>query len=163
MSEMARLASLGGFFAAHGVWCVSEGEPLVPFCAVESADGSRALTRFAAERLEAGVAQAQGFFAGQHAAGAARAALVYDAYVTLDWGKTDALIIDARSLSSDFSFTMIVPYRNARAGFAVYRPKLRAIAPRDTPGAEVVEPFFAGVDSHAEAAAVWNAHIDQNR
>ncbi len=162
MTELRRVAELAGFVAAHGVWSVSSGAPLVPFCALESAASGRTLTRFAAEQLEIGVARARELFA-QSAGSAERAVVVYDAYVTLDWGKTDALIVEARSNTALASFTMIVPYRNAAQGFAVYRPKLSALAPEGTPGANVVDPFFAGVDAHTEAAAVWNAHLDQSR
>lgn len=161
-SELRRVAELGGFFAAHGVWSVSNGPALVPFCAVESRDGKRSLTRFAAKQMEDGVAQARELFS-QSPPGAMRAALVYDAYVTFDWGKTDTLIIEARSYVADAAFTMLVPYRNAKAGFAVFRPKLRAISPSGVAPGDVVEPFFAGVDAHTEAAAVWNAHMDQSR
>ena len=162
MNELRRVAELGGFFAAHGIWSVSDGEALVPFCAVESHDGARALTRFAADRLEVGVEQARAFFA-QPPGHCARAVLVYDGYVTLEWGKTDALIVEARSLGTDASFTMLVPYRSGASGFAVFRPKLVALSPSGTPEIDVAHEFFAGVESHASAAAVWNAHLDQSK
>jgi hypothetical protein len=89
--------------------------------------------------------------------------MVHDGYVTLEWGKTDALIVSARSYESTVSFTMVVPYREASAGFAVFRPKLIALSPSGTKSDAVVERFFSGVDAHKEAAAVWNAHIDQSK
>jgi hypothetical protein len=59
---------------------------------------------------------------------------------------------------------MAVPYRpeSAPEGFAVYRPKFIEVIGVDKPDyAALGEAFFAGVDSHEPAAAVWNAHLDQ--
>ncbi|MDZ7864383.1 hypothetical protein [Acidovorax sp.] len=56
---MERAIELAGFFAAHGIWCVAEGEPLTPMLAQESAAYGRNMLRFAADQLEDGVAQAQ--------------------------------------------------------------------------------------------------------
>jgi hypothetical protein len=57
-----------------------------------------------------------------------------------------------------------VPYRprSAPQGFAVYRPKFINVAGADELDyAALAAAFFAGVDSHEQAAAVWNAHLDQ--
>ena len=53
---MERAVELAGFFAAHGIWCVSDGEPLTPMLAQESAANGRNMLRFASEQLEDGVA-----------------------------------------------------------------------------------------------------------
>lgn len=89
---MERAIELAGFFAAHGIWCVAEGEPLTPMLAQESAAYGRNMLRFAADQLEEGVAQAQEYL-DQNLGQAERAALVYDGFVTLPSGLTDALII----------------------------------------------------------------------
>ena len=81
--ETARSA---GFFAAHGIWSVFDGATLTPVLGYAQADGSR------------GIAEA--VLTGQDALeanrrGSARAVLVTDAYVQLDTGRTNALIVEA--------------------------------------------------------------------
>jgi hypothetical protein len=159
-------AELAGFFAAHAVWCVCEGEALTPLAAYERVAGDRNLVRFADERLEAGVERGKQWLA-ENPEQAQRAVFVYDAYVTLPTGKTDALMIEMRSFGdSDWSLTMALPYRNAAhaQGFAVHRPKFLAFAGPGKPDYEALgEAFFAGVAKHEKGAAVWNEHLDESR
>jgi hypothetical protein len=46
---MKRMAELSGFFAAHAVWCVSDGEVLIPLVGYEMLEGKRVLKRMTAE------------------------------------------------------------------------------------------------------------------
>ncbi|GAA4630411.1 hypothetical protein GCM10023196_055670 [Actinoallomurus vinaceus] len=59
---------------------------------------------------------------------------------------------------------MAIPYRPQPQGFAVYRPKFLEVPGRyESDQSGLAESFFAGVDSHEQAAAVWDAHlIDQS-
>jgi hypothetical protein len=161
MNESARLA---GFFAAHGVWCVSDSGPLIPMLAYEGPDGSRRMVRFAAEALETGVDQGRKWLA-ENPDGAIRAVLVYDGYVTLPSGKTDALLIEVRSYQDpEVSYTMAVPYRNAEhpSGFAVYKPKFVSFNGGEPKYDELAGAFFQRVDQHEKGSAVWNRYIDQS-
>ena len=46
----------------------------------------------------------------------------------------------------------------------MYRPKFIEVTGVDEPDyGALADAFFAGVDSHEQAAAVWNAHLDQTR
>ena len=56
---MESAAKLAGFFAAHAVWCVSDGATLIPLMGVETSDGQRQMRRFMAERIEQGVQEGQ--------------------------------------------------------------------------------------------------------
>lgn len=160
MHETARLA---GFFAAHGIWNVSDGATLIPMIGYESANGDRGLDRFAAGDLAVG-AQAGQDALRANPRDAVRAVLVVDGYVHLQTGRTDALIIDAVSYGpSALSFKVAVPYRPKASaqGFAVHRPKFLEMVGVDRDHYQALsEAFFAGVDDHEPAAAVWNAHED---
>jgi hypothetical protein len=83
---MVSSAKRAGFFPAHGIWCVSDGEVLVPLMGTEAADGTRKLLRFATEQVEQGVTESKEKLS-QNPEGAARAVLVYDGFVTYE---TDA-------------------------------------------------------------------------
>jgi len=155
---------LAGFFAAHAVWCVSDGEILIPLLAYELPDGTRQMARLAADTLKEGIEQGRNWL-GQNPEQACRAVLIYDGYITLESGKTDALFIEARIYVSDeASFTMAIPYRNAEHpdGFAVYRPKFLSVEGVEPELDELANAFFRGVDQHEKGAAVWEAHLDQS-
>jgi len=163
----AELAKSAGFLAAHAVWCVSDGEVLVPFVGAELTGGKRELTRFADEaRVEQAVERAKAAFV-DNLAGARMATLVFDGYVTLPSGPTDALVIASRTYSAPvIELELLIPYRNAASqdGFAVYRPKFTKV-PEPLAEAQntLAEAFFAGVDAHEQGSTVWNRHIDQSR
>jgi hypothetical protein len=162
---MEQTYQLAGFFAAHAVWCVSDGGALIPLLAYERQDGKREMARLAADRLEEGVEQGRGWLV-ENPEGVARAVLIYDAYVKLEAGKTDALVIEARRYGNpEIVFTLAIPYRNVEhpEGFAVYRPKLLSHVGGELDSQNLVKAFFRGVDQHEQGAAVWNAHIDQSR
>ncbi|TDC49951.1 hypothetical protein E1281_22640 [Actinomadura sp. KC345] len=156
MDEIARMA---GFYAAHGVWSVSDGEALIPFLGHVQADGKQSMERLVGDDAVA-IGQ-ESFRAGRD--GWVRAVLVVDAYLHLDTGRIDALIVDAADYGPEQrSVKMAVPYRpgTTSQGFGVYRPKFVEVAGVDEPDyAALADAFFAGVDSHERAAAVWNAHL----
>ena len=52
---MDAVAEHAGFFAAHGIWCVSDDGPLIPMLAFERANGKREMIRFVLDKLEAGL------------------------------------------------------------------------------------------------------------
>jgi hypothetical protein len=161
------LAKQAGFLAAHAVWCVSDGGPLVPFVGMELLDGKQSLLRFVDEEdLERAVNRAKAAFEANDE-DALLATLVYDGYITLPQGKTDALILESRVYCEPpITIAMVVPYRNSEhsSGFAVYRPKFTRVAGPESPDYEALsEAFFAGVDSHEKGGEVWNRHLDQTR
>ena len=160
---MERAVELAGFFAAHGIWCVSDAEPLTPMLGQELA-GDRSLLRFDAEELENGVAQAQ-MHLDKNPNQADRAALVYDGYITLSTGRTDALLVVIRSYGDpSATLTMAIPYRSAESptGFAVHRPKFVDWQGSGEPDYETLgAAFFKGVYSHEKGSAIWSEYGDE--
>jgi hypothetical protein len=159
---MSEIASMAGFLAAHGIWSVSEGATLVPMLGYEQTDGDRVIERLMFDDVADGARAGQAALADGRE-GWVRAVLVTDAYLHLDRGRVDALIVDAvEYLPARWSMRMAVPYRPqaASAGFAVYRPKFVETEGFDEPDYDALaDAFFSGVDSHVQAAAVWNAHL----
>lgn len=93
------------------------------------------------------------------------AVLIYDGRIPIDGQKFDALLIEVRSYFSLASKAILaVPYRPSSSGaFRVFRPKfLQWEACEDFDINEVVNSFFAGVDSHEKGAEVWNGSLDQS-
>ncbi len=164
-TPMEAVAEQAGFFAAHGIWCITGGEPLIPMLAFERPGGKREMMRLVSDQLEVGVEQGRQWLA-DNPEGATHAVLVFDAFITLEGGKTDALVIEARQYQPQRAgFTMAVPYRNPDSpqGFAVFRPKFVGFEGPEPAFKELGEAFFRGVDTHEKGAAVWNAHLDQSR
>jgi hypothetical protein len=159
------IAKLAGFFAAHAVWCISDGETLVPLVGFEGSDGSQQMYRFATKYLQDGVSQGKEWLA-RNPESARRAVLVYDGFITLSSGKTDALIIEAMEFeAARTELMMAVPYRHANSpnGFAVHRLKFLSIKGHEQAFDLLSEEFFRGVDQHEKGAAVWNANVDQSQ
>lgn len=160
---MQQTARLAGFFAAHGIWSVSDGATLIPMMGYEQAGGERCMVRFAAEDIAVGAQTGQEALSANRD-GAARAVLVVDAYLELPAGRIDALVVEAVEYGPQpRSLKIGIPYRPqpSPGGFAVHRPKiLGSLTGEEAPA--LIEAFFAGVDSHAEAAQVWNACLDES-
>ena len=160
---MEAVAEHAGFFAAHGIWCVADGGPLTPMLAFERLNGEREMIRFVSGQLEAGVQQGRQWLA-DNPEGATHAILVFDGFITLKDGKTDALLIEAVQYRPERAgFTMAIPYRSADdpRGFAVFRPKFLGFEGPRPAFDELGQAFFRGVDKHEEGAKVWNAKMDQ--
>lgn len=162
MASFSEGAHLAGFMAAHGVWCVADGEVLVPFAAFEKG-GERQLVRFVTEELSVGAAKARSFV-DENTAKADRAVSVIDGFVTIEGVKRDALIVHAVAYTPHRSLDVVIPYRprTASGAFAVHKPKFVAHEGLDGELETLGEAFFGGVDAHTEAAKVWNQHLDQS-
>jgi hypothetical protein len=161
--SLDRAARLAGYFAAHAVWSVEDGEVLIPLVGFERGE-HRKMLRFAADELTIAVARARSFMA-ENPEHADHAALVVDGFVGLEGGRTDALIVDVTRYEPRASLQIIVPYRSAKSekGFVVHRPKFAM--PRGFPGdiGEFGRAFFEGAATHEQAWASWQAHKDESR
>ena len=160
MLDTARLA---GFFAAHGIWGVSDGATLIPMLGYEQPNGERGMDRFVMPDVGDGAnAGLEALRRNEHLA--TRAVLVVDGYVHLESGKTDSLIVEAVRYGDLGSWMKVaIPYRPQPSplGFAVHRPKFLQVAGVDPSEYQALgDAFFEGVDSHEAAAEVWNAHYD---
>lgn len=162
---MIETAAMAGFYAAHGVWSVSEGETLIPLIGYEEPDGGRGMDRYVLDDVGQAVQAAQEALEdNEH--GAVRAVLVADAYLTMEWGRTDALIVRAVEHGlTPGSMELAVPYTppTDTSPFTVHRLQIIEVTgfahqDYDT----LAEAFFDGVDSHEQAAQVWHAHFDQS-
>jgi hypothetical protein len=156
-------AAIAGFFAAHAVWSVSDGETLVPIYAYEDSDGGRHMHRLVHERLEAAVETGRRRLESNPDR-AQCAVFIYDGYIPINGTKTDALLIEIRDYAKGQHVTMAIPYLpgGQRSKFKVYRPKILSF-PESADPQDFIERFWAGVDSHEQGSKVWNAHLDQSK
>ncbi|MET8428946.1 hypothetical protein [Nocardia sp. NPDC004860] len=156
------IAETSGFFGAHAIWSGSDSERLIPLLGYVDADGTEGLERFAFDDV-ADAIRTGGEWLQAGRPGWLRAALVVDASLHLPRGRIDALIIDAvEYVPQRRSIQIAVPYRphTTAHGFAVYRPKFVEASGFTEPDYDALRAaFYAGVDSHEQAAAVWNAHL----
>jgi hypothetical protein len=154
---------LAGFFAAHAVWCVCEGETLVPILAFPDQGGAQQFRRLEDERLEDAVARGQQWLAGNPER-LTYAVLVYDGFITLASGKTDALVLEVREYEPwNRELRIVVPYRHASAsgGFAVHRPKFFDSTRTTLEISALADGFWRGVAKHEKGSVVWNEHLDE--
>jgi hypothetical protein len=156
---------LAGFFAAHAIWCVSDGETLTPMLARVGEDGTRSMDRLVMDDLAAAVASGRRSL-DSNDADASDAALVYDGRIPLGTDKIDAIIIEIRAYFSPQSEAVIaIPYTPKSSGrFRVHKPKLLQRKNCDHFDMKaVLGSFFEGVGEHEKGSNLWNASLDESK
>jgi hypothetical protein len=162
-SPIERAGRLAGYFAAHAIWCVAEGDVLVPLVASERGE-ERKMLRFAGGDAQVDVAQAKRWLQSNPER-AERAVSIFDGFVTLASGRTDALIVDAVAFDlGGAAVQIIVPYRPPAEGrpFAVHRPKFAIHRTFDGDARAFATGFQAGIDAHQQGKPVWDAARDES-
>ena len=169
---MKDAADVAGFFAAHAVWSICEGETLIPIYAFVDADGQRRMERMAHQQLEHGV------HAGKQRLeepeeGVMVKVLIFDGRIPWEGGKLDALIVEWRDGSEPVGRAVVaIPYTPAAkkgffrkaVPFAVHKPKVIDISKHWQDSIqEIFKAFFAGVSKHEHGAKVWNDHLDESK
>ncbi|HVV98941.1 MAG TPA: hypothetical protein VHB77_01305 [Planctomycetaceae bacterium] len=162
---MITACELAGFCAAHAIWCVSDGETLIPMLAHATADGEREMHRFAADDLRTAVETGKRRLADNEM-DAGDAALLYDGFITLGNDRLDAVIIDIRCYAfPDAEAAIAVPYTPQSSGeFRVHKPKLltwRNCVDFDQRTA--LQAFFNGVGEHEPGSKVWSVSLDESK
>ncbi len=155
---------MAGEFSSHAIWNVSSGETLIPILGYLKSDNSHFMQRLAMGSVQAIALGEQNI--SQLDADTVGAAFIKDGLITLETGKTDALIVDIR-FSEDIGkkLQFILPYRNANhpEGFAVHRLKITELSgiPEITVES-LTNAFFDGLEGHKEGGEIWrNKYIDQ--
>lgn len=156
---MIAASELAGFFTAHAVWSVSEGDPLAPMLVYTDASGERRL-----ERLTHPDAAAAIHYGRQRMTAndmdAEHAALIYADKISSDTKTADALLLELRAYDApNTEAVFAVPYTPLREGQFKIHPA-RVVAWSDTIGITVdraFEAFFDGVSRHEKGAEIWAA------
>jgi hypothetical protein len=161
-TPFAAAEEFAGFLLAHAIWSVSEGDTLTPMIGYVK-DGERTIMQIDGE-IKKAVENGQAWMEANPEQ-AERAVFIYDGFVHLPSGRTDALTGTIHEYGPPLmSLGVVIPYRSAKSGrFAVHRPKFQA--PKGIPDSGLLglgEAFFRGVNSHDEGARIWNAHLDQS-
>ena len=162
---MITASKLAGFFAAHAIWSVSEGDALIPMLAYTREIDDRTMERFVGEDLAQGVAEGKRKLQS-NVMDADDAALVYDGLITIRREKVDAIIVEMRAYFSPESEAIIaVPYTpGSKEVFRVHRPKLLVWKYCDDFGTEdVIHSFFDGVAEHEAGSKVWSECLDESK
>ena len=157
---------LAGFFAAHAIWCVSDGENLVPILAYDTDSDERKMERLIInDDLEASVSFGKQKLESNEM-NANDAVLLYDGLITLGKEKVDAIIIQIRAYFSPQSkATLALPYTpQTSGGFRVHKPKLLEWENcEDFNLLAALETFFEGVAEHEKGAEIWNKNLDESK
>jgi hypothetical protein len=163
---MITASKLAGFFAAHAIWCVSDGETLTPMLAYTTEDDERKIERLVVnDDLEASVAYGKEKLESNEMH-ANDAVLLYDGRISVGKEKVDAIIIEIRAyFSPDSEAVMAVPYTPKQSGrFRVHKPKLLGWKHCDDFDMNAaLQSFFAGVDGHEKGAKIWNDCLDESK
>lgn len=163
---MITASELAGFFAAHAIWSVCDGETLIPMLAYTTADGQRKLERLVInDDLESSVAYGKEKLESNEM-DANDAVLLYDGRILISKEKVDAIIIEIRAyFSPDSKAIIAVPYTPKASGkFRVHKPKLLEWKNcEDFDMDTALQVFFEGVDSHEKGVEIWNDSLDESK
>jgi len=162
-------AELAGYFLAHTVCVIQQGETLVPLVGHErvvTEEGERAfaLLRFEALEPRDALRNAEHWLE-TNPQGVARAVLIQDGFLTWLGVRRDAMfskLVDFRRPRR--SCEVVIPYRHPRdvGGFAIHRPKL--LNPSGLPDdlRSVTKALYRGVDAHVQGSKIWARYLDQS-
>ena len=156
---------LAGLFAAHAIWCVSDGETLIPMLAYTTKDDEHKMERLVDDDLKTSVAYGKEKLESNEM-DANDAVLLYDGFIPIDKEKVDAIIIEIRAyFSPDSEAVMAVPYTPKQTGkFRVHKPKLLGWKNcEDFDMNAALQSFFDGVDEHEKGAKIWNDCLDESK
>jgi hypothetical protein len=163
---MITASKLAGFFAAHAILSVSDGETFTPMLAYTTENDERKMERLVVNNdLAASVAFGKDKL-GSNEMDANDAVLVYDGRIPIGNEKVDAIIIEMRAyFSPDSEAVMAVPYTPKQSGrFRVHKPKLLGWKNCDDFDMNTaLQSFFEGVDSHEKGAKIWNDCLDESK
>ena len=155
---MIGAAKIGGYYAAHAVWSVSDGATLIPMLAYAHVmarlvgDDLGTMVQIGRQRLD------------DNDMNADDAAFLYDGYITIGDDKLDAILIELRDYDApDARAVIAVPY--SRIGkFRVHKPKL--LEWKGCEGYDLdatLKAFFEGVDRHEQGSKIWNDALDESK
>lgn len=162
---MITAAKLAGLFAAHAVWCVSDGDLLIPMLAYTNENDERKMDRFVQDDLGAAVEAGRQKLASNEM-DADDAVLLFDGRIPVDGEPCDAIIAEMRAyFAPDALAVLAAPYTPASAGpFRVHRLKLLAWENCDDFDLEqVTQSFFQGVSGHEKGSAIWEENNDDSK
>src|SRR4051812_30394132 len=156
---MITASELAGFIAAHAVWCVSDGDSLVPMVAFTTGEGQRNLERLVHQDAGAAVEHGRQRLEDDPL-DADDGVLAYDGRIAVADGKLDAIILEMRSYGFPWAgATVAVPYTPRGSGrFRVREPILvewHDCEDFDRDAAH--QAFFRGVAAHEMGSRVWEA------
>jgi hypothetical protein len=159
-------SELAGYFAAHAIWCVSDGETLTPMLAYTTEDNERRMERLIVnDDLAASVAYGKQRLESNEM-DATDAVLLFDGRIPVGKEKLDAIIIEMRAyFSPDSEAVIAVPYAPKASGrFRVHKPKLLGWKDCDDFDMDAaLRAFFEGVNRHEKGAKVWNDCLDESK
>lgn len=156
---MLKAFELGGFFAAHTVCSVSDGKGmLIPILAYTTEQGEKKMERLVSEDLQSSVDLGRKKLVS-NPMDANDASLIFLGRMTMEEGKTDAIIIELRSYFSPGSKAMLaIPYRLPEGPnkFKIFKPKILEWEKcEDFELNQAMGCFFEGVDDHQTGSVVW--------
>ncbi|MBX9879864.1 MAG: signal peptidase I [Candidatus Obscuribacterales bacterium] len=157
---------LAGFAAAHAIYCVADGEDLIPFVMSESKKGKK-MDRLACPTMEEGIKKGEQWLI-QNPSRATNAVLAFNAFITLDNKKRDTVVVRVREYASKNKNSangveIIIPFqrKTAKQEFVVFAPVVDSGQNRQDLQI-LMERFGSGIEQHTKAAEIWVSHLDKS-
>lgn len=162
---MILASRLGGFYAAHAMWTLSDGGVLYPILAYTDMDNQKKMMRIITDDVGSGVSAGEEKLASNEM-DANDAVLLYDGRITISGEKMDALLVEMRCFAwPDSEALMAIPYTPFSTGtFRIHRPKLiKWQECEDFDLDAFLEAFWEGVDQHEQGPPLWEKYLDDSK
>ena len=158
---MREVFQLVGETAAQSIQSVSGGDELIPLLTTVdkygnanymrlAMDDSADAVRFGKDKLDRNDDDKLG------------AVFVADGFVTIDDGKTEALVVDVRIYTDQVAkCQMVIPYTPAKSvkGFAIHRPQVLSMENIEQAKFQpLLDAFFLGIEEHEEGRKIWQEY-----
>lgn len=156
---MESTAEMLGSLSALCVYMIAGGSTLAP---VLSADGKN-MRQLMYDDLNTAVNMGLREIES-NPSGVSQLGFVYDGFISLNTGRTDALIVEARHYkvvtgesTCIFSLSIALPYRHAQneGGFLMHVPRLVNCSADKIMWPSIFQAFYYGVDSFKQPEPVW--------
>jgi len=162
--SMIETALFAGFLSAHAILSVFDGETLTPIYGYINQNNEKTIERLTSDSLVAGVKAGQEKL-NLNPYNARLAVLIYDGRITIETGKIDALIVEARSYGGHGSFIiMAIPYSPSKIlkEFSIHKVQIMDMSEHlKNDVEELMNKFFDGAKEHEDGAKVWTQHLDK--
>jgi hypothetical protein len=158
---MEQAFTLAGFFAAHALTKIANGEAVPPFLGTHTKDGKRMLQRFSDDDRNNALKEGRQMLRNYIAA--PESVLAYQRLIRLPEGRANALFLEIQAHYPGIATAiMAVPFRPASrtVEFAIHRPKLLEVPAHYTEINILGTAFLSGINQHPKGSLLWSERLD---
>mgnify|MGYP003488255524 CR=1 FL=1 len=164
--HIPNFAQYVGFYTAHMVWSLEEGDNVAPLFGVQNGNEA-CFERFEGESYENAAAKAKEQYNSMSLSNGDYALLGYDGFLTRGDKREESLFIHAfeNRGQAGMAFAVIVPYISARNAGGLIIGQIEIFSPKNFSDSDknlFLNNFKKGAYNHTKGFEFWYKHWDRN-